>query len=205
MRRTSAYILPDILINPSNSLSHDESGEVLYPKYAMAPEPLEIDRTIITVHQPKKPSSNHHNNSTTEPNHFIIITNLYRKCAVSIMGSGYIFQCPYCEGETEITLGVGMAYAPRHVFFGWDGDVPLLKSLVSPQVYQKAQSLMSLGGKPDAEDLGSYGHKLYYCPRCRTMHTHFYFRIIRPDDSAWSPGYRCDVCRAMLVLTPQSG
>lgn len=130
------------------------------------------------------------------------MTNLYRMCSVSVRGSGYIFQCPYCEGETTITLGVGMRYAPHLMFFGLDGETPLLKSLVDPHVYQKAQNLISLGGKPDTEDPGSYGHKLYYCPRCRTMHTHFFFSIILPDGSVWCPGHRCNVCRTRLVLTP---
>ncbi len=69
------------------------------------------------------------------------------------------------------------------------------------EMYQKALTRLNQNGIPDTDLPGSYGHKLYYCPECRTLKVHFYFTITNGEKN-WHPKYRCALCRTALVLAP---
>ena len=122
-------------------------------------------------------------------------------CTVMCMGSGYVYHCPDCGEATYIALGVGSEYTPQKIFYGDGVDPPLIQDFLSNPLYRKANRLLQSGGVPDTTHRGSYGQKLYYCPRCRTLKVKFFCTITK-EDLSWNPAYSCEFCGLPLILAP---
>ncbi|MDV0443380.1 hypothetical protein [Methanorbis rubei] len=117
------------------------------------------------------------------------------------IGFGYIFHCPHCGEATYLALGTGREYSVQNVFYGNSPDPPLIKDFTTRRAYQNALEYLNQGGVPETSLPGSYGHKIYYCPNCRTLKVHFYFGIIT-GGKTWHPVYKCELCKTQLDLAP---
>ncbi|MDU9376715.1 hypothetical protein McpSp1_13410 [Methanocorpusculaceae archaeon Sp1] len=117
------------------------------------------------------------------------------------IGFGYLFHCPHCGEATYLALGTGNEYTVQNVFYGNPADPPLIKDFTTRQTYQKALEYLNQNGVPDTKLPGSYGHKIYYCPECRTLKVHFYFSIAT-EEKPWHPKYKCELCKEQLILAP---
>jgi hypothetical protein len=104
--------------------------------------------------------------------------------------------CEQCGYGESFSPGIGFMYDPVSVFYG--DRKPLLVSLVKNSgITQKALNLLRNGGVPD-----SYGHEIYGCPHCKSLHERFYFRIVAdgdPQKTLFEPEYECLKCGRVLV------
>lgn len=103
------------------------------------------------------------------------------------MGHEYELKCAACDYGVRVTEGIGMMYSPHAVFYGREGDEPLLLTLVhSQRIRDVAFGLLSTGATPGP----GYGHHLYTCPKCHRLANDFYFKLTSPT-RRYEPDYRC--------------
>ena len=110
-------------------------------------------------------------------------------------GSGFSFTCPHCHQENTCSLGFGMLFSPKNLTEGYSDYPPLLKSLISPFLWNQAESLCHQGWTiPD----GQHGYLVYFCPSCGRVQNRYAF-VLRKGDAVWEPQFRCGTCYAGLI------
>ena len=101
------------------------------------------------------------------------------------MGTGVTIECTKCHFTETYELGVGMAYY----------SLLAVKGLVSPARRQPVKKLLKRKDLRNVE----YEHKLFECPKCRTLAKRFDFRIEYGDKKIYAPSFRCGRCRRVLI------
>lgn len=106
------------------------------------------------------------------------------------MGEYIQTRCHDCERQFMLKLGVGMMYWP-------------LQAVIR---YTRGTARRRLQAIVDNHEVISseYGHRLFACPRCDTLHERFYIRVDyeergRFGNSTYETEFRCGRCRATLV------
>ena len=117
------------------------------------------------------------------------------------MGISIIVHCRQCEYNAgDFTLGIGRRHTPEAVFYGGvygfdrKKKKPMLASLVkSWKIKKEAFDLITAGSIPDKQ----YGHEVYGCNHCKSLHGKFYFRIMA-GEKIFEPEYKCPKCKKPL-------
>jgi hypothetical protein len=102
------------------------------------------------------------------------------------MGDGFLMKCRSCGREDEYLLGIGMYYSYLD---------EILDAVIQGKQRNKIRSILN----SSEHDNIDYGHRLYTCPRCDTLHNRFYIHIQKGDQTVYRSHFRCGKCRSVLV------
>jgi hypothetical protein len=124
------------------------------------------------------------------------------------MGSVNRIECKKCHWGFEQNVGTGMMgdefLSPSHE----GGDQPAFyRYIEEKEIVNDIEDLLAKygatlwEGRYDDAPNGWRGHgwQPYFCPKCSTMHTMFFFRLVHPD-GAYTPTYHCPDCQTALKL-----
>ncbi|ACD23505.1 hypothetical protein CLL_A2077 [Clostridium botulinum B str. Eklund 17B (NRP)] len=112
------------------------------------------------------------------------------------MGRRYTIKCSNCNYNKCLTLGIGMLYSTKNVFYKSDfnNSKPMLETLVrSKRIKENVLKLIDSGGIPSE----NYKHNVYCCTNCNEIYSRFYFCIIS-EGKVYEPEYHCSKCKRIL-------
>ncbi|MBY7026288.1 hypothetical protein HYI08_13885 [Clostridium botulinum] len=112
------------------------------------------------------------------------------------MGRRYTIKCSNCNYNKRLTLGIGMLYSTKNVFYknDFNNSKPMLETLVrSKRIKENALKLIDSGGIPNE----NYKHNVYCCTNCNEIYSRFYFCIVS-EGKVYEPEYHCSKCKRIL-------
>jgi DNA-directed RNA polymerase subunit RPC12/RpoP len=104
------------------------------------------------------------------------------------MGSGMMVKCSSCGREEEFMLGVGMLYSS-------------LEAVLDRAVHWRRRSAIREILDTYSPVETDYGHRLYACPKCETLHERFYVSIRKDETCLYDSQFKCSRCKSALVPT----
>lgn len=117
----------------------------------------------------------------------------YKKVTITIwsriqrgnrMGQGITIECQSCEYIKTFSVGVGFRYS----------SLERVINLVSSKRREKVLDILH---NQDVHEV-DYRHKLFQCPKCYNLESHFDFSIIYNNNKKYAPYFRCHECRTKL-------
>lgn len=100
------------------------------------------------------------------------------------MGQGITIDCQSCEYIKTLWVGKGFMYSS-------------LEKVINQVSPKRREMVLDILHNKVVHEV-DYEHKLFQCPKCHTLESHFDFSIIYNHNKKYAPYFRCPECRVKL-------